>query len=262
MPPDIYVEREDGVATIVLNRPEKRNAISYEGWLELRRLAEELSTDENVRVVVLRGAGEKAFSAGADIKDFDRFRTDSEQAKVYQAAFDAAVDAVEALPVPTICHIKGFCIGGGCELTLAADIRVAADNGRFAIPAARLGIVVGHHEISRLVRLIGPGNSSYILLTGRTIDAAEAFRIGLVTTVVPLSESDRYVAELAQEMVELAPLSHRVHKQILRRIADDNSTAELTDEEADLPFVNFDSEDFQEGRLAFLERRKPRFSGR
>lgn len=262
MPSDIYVEREDGVTTIVLNRPEKRNAISYEGWLELRRLAEEIATDEDVRVVVLRGAGDKAFSAGADIKDFDRFRTDSEQARVYQAAFDAAVGAIEALPVPTICHIKGFCIGGGCELTLAADLRISADNGRFAIPAARLGIVVGHHEVSRLVRLIGPGGASYILLTGRTIDAADAFRIGLVTTVVPLAESDGYVAELAREIVELAPLSHRVHKQILRRVADDSSTAELTDEEADLPFVNFDSEDFQEGRLAFLERRKPRFSGR
>jgi enoyl-CoA hydratase/carnithine racemase len=259
---DIYVEREDGVATIVLNRPEKRNAISYEGWLELRRLAEEIATDEDIRVVVLRGAGEQSFSAGADIKDFDRFRTDSEQAKVYQAAFDAAVDAIEALPVPTICHIKGFCIGGGCELTLAADLRIAADNGRFAIPAARLGIVVGHHEISRLVRLVGPGNASYILLTGRTIDAADAFRIGLVTTVVPLAESDGYVVELAREIVELAPLSHRVHKQILRRVMDDSSSAELTDQEADLPFVNFDSEDFQEGRQAFLERRKPRFTGR
>jgi enoyl-CoA hydratase len=258
----MYVEREDGVATIVLNRPEKRNAISYEGWLELRRLATGLATDEGVRVVVLRGAGEQAFSAGADIKDFDRFRTDSEQAKVYQSAFDAAVDAIEALPVPTICHIKGFCIGGGCELTLAADLRIAADNGRFAIPAAKLGIVVGHREIGRLVRLIGPGSSSYILLTGRTIDAAEAFRIGLVTTVVPLAESDNYVAELAREIVELAPLSHRVHKQILRRVVDGQSPAGLTDEEASLPFVNFDSEDFQEGRLAFLERRKPRFSGR
>ncbi len=261
MSEDIYVEDADGIATIVLNRPEKRNAISYEGWLELRRLATELAADDSVRVVVLKGADEKSFSAGADIKDFDRFRTNSEQAKVYQAAFDAAVDAIETLPMPTICHIKGFCIGGGCELTLATDVRIAADNGRFAIPAARLGIVVGHHEIGRLVRLIGPGNSSYILLSGRTIDAAEAFRIGLVTKVVPLEESDSYVEELAREIADLAPLSHRVHKQILRQVVDNPSSAELTAQEATLPFVNFDSEDFQEGRRAFLERRKPRFSG-
>jgi enoyl-CoA hydratase/carnithine racemase len=258
----MYIDREDGIATIVLNRPEKRNAISYEGWLELRRLAEELAADDSVRVVVLRGADEKSFSAGADIKDFDRFRTDSEQAKVYQAAFDAAVDAIEAMPAPTICHIKGFCIGGGCELTLAADLRISANNGRFAIPAARLGIVVGHREMSRLVRLIGPGGATYILLTGRTIDAAEAFRLGLVTAVVPLGEIDGYVDELAREIAELAPLSHRVHKQILRRVMDDPSPAGLTADEAGLTFVNFDSEDFQEGRSAFLERRKPRFSGR
>mgnify|MGYP002014873215 CR=1 FL=1 len=138
---------------------------------------------------------------------------------------------------------------------------IAADNGRFAIPAARLGIVVGHHEIDRLVRLIGPGNSSYILLSGRTIDAAEAFRLGLVTKVVPLEESDSYVEELAREIADLAPLSHRVHKQILRQVVDNPSSADLTAEEATIPFVNFDSEDFQEGRRAFLERRKPRFSG-
>lgn len=262
MPANIYVELEDGVATIVLNRPEERNAISYEGWLELRRLAKEIGTDEQIRVVVLRGTGEKAFSAGADIKDFDRFRTDSEQAKKYQTAFDAAVDAIEAIPVPTICHIKGFCIGGGCELTLATDLRISADNGRFAIPAARLGIVIGHQEMSRLVRLIGPGNTSYILLTGRTIDAAEAFRIGLVTVVIPLEESDKYVENLAREIVELAPLSHYVHKQIMSRVVSAPFPLELTAEEASLPFANFDSEDFQEGRLAFLERRRPRFSGR
>ena len=262
MADDIVLERRDGIATITLNRPDQRNAIDYEGWLELGRVAEALAADDGVRVVVLTGAGDDAFSAGADIKDFDRYRTDSTQARAYQAAFDAATDAIEALPVPTICLIKGFCIGGGCELTLAADVRIAADNGRFGIPAARLGIVIGHREMRRLVRLAGPGNASYLLLSGRIIDAVEALRIGLVNAVVPLAESEGYVHELAREMADLAPLSHGQHKQIMRKYVLDPSLETLTPEEEGLPFANFDSDDFHEGRRAFLERRKPDFKGR
>jgi enoyl-CoA hydratase/carnithine racemase len=259
---DIVLEHRDGIATVILNRPKQRNAIGYEGWLELRRVAEELAKDDEARVVVLTGAGDDAFSAGADIKDFDRYRTDSAQARAYQAAFEAATDAIEALPVPTICLIKGFCIGGGCELTLSADLRIAADNGRFGIPAARLGIVIGHQEMRRLVRLVGPGNASYILLSARIIDAGEALRMGLVNAVIPLADSEEYVYSLAREMADLAPLSHRRHKQVLRKYLLDTSLATLTPEEEDLPFANFDSEDFHEGRRAFLERRKPHFKGR
>jgi enoyl-CoA hydratase len=262
MADDIVLERRDGIATITFNRPDQRNAIGYEGWLELRRVAEELAAEDGIRVVVLTGAGDDAFSAGADIKDFDHYRADSTQARVYQAAFDAATDAIEALPVPTICLIKGFCIGGGCELALAADLRIAADNGRFGIPAARLGIVIGHREMRRLVRLAGPGNASYLLLSGRIIDAVEALRMGLVNVVVPLAESEGYVHKLAREMADLAPLSHRQHKQILRKYLQDPSLETLTPEEESLPFVNFDSEDFHEGRRAFLERRRPDFKGR
>jgi len=258
----IRLERRGSVATIVIDKPERRNAISYEGWLRLGSIAQSLADDAGTRVVVITGAGDEAFSAGADIKDFDRFRTDSDQARVYQAAFDAAVAAIESLAVPTVCNIKGYCVGGGCELTLAADVRIAAGNAKFGIPAARLGIVIGYEEMRRLVDLIGPGRASYLLMSGRIVDVEEAHGFGLVDQVVPLDEVDEYVSELAKEMSLLAPLSHRQHKQIMRGVAENPRLTGLTAEERELPFLNFDSEDFGEGRRAFLERRKPIFQGR
>ncbi len=258
----IRLERRGSVATIIIDTPERRNAISYDGWLRLGRIARILAEDDDARVVVITGSGDEAFSAGADIKDFDKYRTDSGQARVYQAAFDAAVAAIESLAVPTVCKIKGYCVGGGCELTLAADVRVAADNARFGIPAARLGIVIGYEEMRRLVALVGPGRASYLLMSGRIVGVEEASSFGLVDRVIPLAEVDEYVAELAEEMSRLAPLSHSQHKQIMRRVTEAPLLDGLTAEERDLPFVNFDSADFDEGRRAFLERRRPVFQGR
>ncbi len=258
----IRLERRGSVATIVIDTPERRNAISYDGWVRLGRIARSLAKDGETRVVVITGNGDEAFSAGADIKDFDKYRTDSAQARVYQAAFDDAVAAIESLAVPTVCKIKGYCVGGGCELTLAADVRVAADNARFGIPAARLGIVIGYEEMRRLVALVGPGHASYLLMSGRIVGAEEASSFGLVDQVIPLAEVDEYVAELVEEMSRLAPLSHSQHKQIMRRVAEAPLLEGLTAEERDLPFVNFDSADFVEGRRAFLERRRPVFRGR
>ncbi|MCH8206553.1 MAG: enoyl-CoA hydratase/isomerase family protein [Chloroflexi bacterium] len=262
MAEEILVERRDGVATVTFNRPDQRNAVSFDGWLELRRIAEELDRDVAVKAVVLTGAGEKAFSAGADIKDFELYRNDSESARTYAAAFDGAMDAVEALSKPTISMIRGFCVGGGCELSMATDIRVAADNGRFGIPVARLGILVGYKEMRRLVNLVGPGNASYILLSARLLDADEALRIGLVTRVLPLDEVEEFTYTLAEEMAPLAPLSQRRHKLILQTVLRNPSLGGLSADEEHLPFANFDSEDFHEGRSAFLERRPPQFKGR
>lgn len=262
MAEEILVERRDGVATVTFNRPDQRNAISYDSWLELRRVAEELDRDAAVKVVVLTGAGEKAFSSGADIKDFELYRNDSESSRTYAAAFDGAMDAVEELSKPTISMIKGFCVGGGCELSLATDIRVTADNGRFGIPVARLGILVGYKEMRRLVNLVGPGNASYLLLSARLLDADEALRIGLVSGVLPLDEIEEFTYKLAKEMVPLAPLSQQRHKVILQTVLRNPSLEGLTADEEHLPFANFDSEDFQEGRSAFLERRAPQFKGR
>ena len=262
MESDILVAQQSGVTTITFNRPNQRNAIGYEGWTQLRRILADVEEDDDARVVVLTGAGDEAFSAGADIKDFDRYRSDSKGARKYSAAFDGALDALEALSKPTICLIKGYCVGGGCELTMAADIRIAADNSRFGIPVARLGLLVGYGEMRRLVNLVGTGNTTYILLSGRMLDASEALRIGLVNSVVPLDEIEEHTRLLAEEMVPLAPLSQSRHKQILQTVLRNPSLTGLTPEEEELPFTNFDSEDFHEGRRAFVERRKPRFKGR
>jgi enoyl-CoA hydratase/carnithine racemase len=259
---EITLEQEDGIARVVFNRPDQRNAINYHGWLELQRIAVDLEHNADVKVVIFTGAGDKAFSAGADIKDFDLYRNNADKAKIYAAAFDDAMDAIEELSKPTISLIKGFCVGGGCEFSMATDIRIAADNSQFGIPIARLGILGGYREMRRLVNLVGPGNASYILLSGRLIDAQEALRIGLVTQVVPLGEIQAYTDGLAQEIKNLAPLSHKRTKQILQIVQRNPSLTGLTPEEEHLPFTNFDSEDFHEGRRAFIERRPPQFTGK
>lgn len=259
---DILFEQRDGVATVTFNRPDRRNAITYDGWQQLRGIAEEITADDGVRVVVLTGSGELAFSAGADIADFDRYRHDAESAKVYAEAFDGALDAVESIPKPTISFIRGYCIGGGCELSMATDIRIAATGSRFAIPVAKLNILIGYKEMRRLVRLIGPGRANYILMSGRQIDAQEALRFGLVDHVLPDDEITEYVYGLAREMTPLAPLSQRRHKEIMQIALDNPGLEDLTPEQRDLPFANFDSADFIEGRRAFIERRSPRFQGR
>lgn len=262
MTKDILTVIENGIATVTFNRPRQRNAIDYHGWLELRRIALDLEADTNVKVVVFTGAGDAAFSAGADIKDFENYRNNSQKALLYSEAFDGALDAIEAISRPTISLIKGFCVGGGCELSTATDIRIAADNSRFGIPVARLGILVGYREMRRLIRLVGPGNASYILLSARLIDSEEAHRIGLVTQTAALDDVDEVAYSLAREMVPLAPLSQARHKRILQTVLENPALESLTEKEERLPFTNFDSEDFHEGRAAFVERRAPKFQGR
>ena len=258
----LILQRESEIARVIINRPSQRNAIDYAGWLELSRIANDVAQDARIRVVVLEGAGNEAFSAGADIRDFQQHRKDSATAKEYARAFEGAMDAVEAIPVPTVCLIRGFCVGGGCELSLATDIRVSADNGRFGIPVGQLGILAGYAEAQRLVDLVGVGNASRLLLSAWMIDAYEALRIGLVTGVVPLSEIDDHVDQLVSQIVSLSPLSQRGHKKILKTVIRNPGLYGLSSEEMDLPLANFDSEDFHEGRRAFLERRKPEFKGK
>ncbi|MBM3945314.1 MAG: hypothetical protein FJ317_07505 [SAR202 cluster bacterium] len=262
MADDILLEKKDGVATVTLNRPTQRNAISYHGWLDLQRIFIDLEHDAGVKVAVLTGAGDAAFSSGADIKDFDLYRNSAAKARIYADAFEGAMNALEALSKPSICLIKGFCVGGGCELTLAADIRIAADNSKFGIPVAKLGILIGYGEMRRLVNLIGPGNAAYILYTGRMYDAADALRVGLINQAVPLAEIDAHVYKLANEMTKLAPLTQSRHKRIMQTVLANPGLKGLTPEEQALPLSNFDSEDFHEGRRAFIERRTPEFKGR
>ncbi len=262
MSEEILVGRIGQVATVTFNRPEQRNAITLAMWRELAGIARAIDADPEVRVAVFRGAGNEAFSAGADISEFETNRHDSTSGRAYAEVFDGALDAVAGIGKPTLSLIRGFCVGGGLELATATDLRLAADDARFGVPIARLGILVGYREMRRLVALVGPGPALDLLLTARVIGAADALRIGLVTEVAAAGEIERRVADLARSICGLAPLAARWHKRILRTVLANPSLAGLTPEEEALPVACFDTADFQEGRRAFLEKRPPRFQGR
>ncbi len=257
----ILVERQLPIATITINRPRQRNAINYAMWGELADCLTELDRDREVRVIVITGAGEVAFSAGADIADFDQYRADSTRGKVYNQAVDRLLDCLTSMNTPTISMIRGFAAGGGCELAVATDLRIAAGGSRLGIPAARLGISIGHREMRGLVSLVGKGNALYILLSGRLIDAEEALRMGLVNQVVEPNELESVTYQLAREIATLAPLSHAANKQTLNQVQAKPALENLTREEAEIPLAQFDTRDYQEGYRAFLEKRSPNFIG-
>ncbi len=258
----ILVERQLPIATLTINRPRQRNAISYAMWGELADRLAELDADGEVRAVVITGAGGVAFSAGADIADFDRYRADSAKGRVYNTAVDRLLDTIAGMDTPTISMICGFAAGGGCELAVATDLRIAAVGSRLGIPAARLGISIGHREMRGLVNLVGKGNALYLLLSGRLLAAEDALRIGLVNQVTPAEKLATVTYQLAAEIAALAPLSHAANKRILNQIQAKPSLDNLTPEEADLPLAQFDTRDYQEGYRAFLEKRPPNFQGR
>lgn len=257
----IVLETSGAIATITLNRPERRNAVTFEMWHHIQRLMVDLQADPQVRVIIFRGAGDEAFSAGADISEFATHRNNAAKATLYNAAFDAAMDAAESVGKPTMCLIKGACVGGGCEFTTACDVRIAAENARFGVPIARLGLPVGFREMRRLVRLIGPAKTMELLLTADLLPAAEAHRLGLVNHVVPLADVEAFTYAMANKIAALAPVVHRVHKDIVQVVLDNPSLSDLTPAQRALAVLPFDTEDFQEGWRAFLEKRPPRFHG-
>ena len=261
MPDDVILEHKPPIATLIFNRPNQRNAISFTMWGQIARMLAELDADREVRAVVFTGAGDEAFSAGADIKDFAEHRSDSVRGKAYNDAVNTVLGTLQNMATPTISMIHGFAVGGGCELAIATDLRIASDDSRFGIPVARLGITAGHQEMQGLVNLVGKGNALYILLTARLLDAQEALRVGLVNQVLPKDQLESYTYRLADEIASLAPLSHAVNKQTIGQVLAKPHLADLTPEESVLPLTQFDTRDYQEGYRAFLEKRRPSFVG-
>ena len=251
----LRLDTDGAVATLTLDRPAKRNAMSFEMWSALPGLLAGVAADDAVRVLVLRGG--EHFSAGADISEFGTLRGTAQDAARYGAAVHAGERAIATLGKPTIAAVAGFCIGGGCELALACDLRVAADDARFGITPAKLGIVYNLTSTKQLVDVVGPAWAKQILYTGEIIDAATALRIGLVNEVHPAAGWDARVKELAGLIASRAQVSVRGAKQIVNRItdgqhADDDAVRALYDEAVH-------SAEYAEGVRAFLEKRTPRF---
>jgi enoyl-CoA hydratase/carnithine racemase len=257
----IIVDRTEGIGTITINRPGQHNAMNFDMWLALGEAADDLSRDRAIKVVIVSGAGGKAFSAGADIKDFPAHRSTTALARDYAAAFEGSMDRLEEMPKPVIAMIGGICVGGGCELATATDIRIASESSTFGIPIAKIGVLAGYNEARRLVRLVGAGNAKHLLLTAKIIDAREAQRIGLIAEVVPDSQLLDHTQELASRMVNYAPMSQSGHKRILRTVLENPSLIGLSPEDSEFPLTIFDTNDGMEGYRAFVEKRHPHFTG-
>lgn len=255
----LLIDREGPLSWVTVNRPHAHNALNLEIWRALASVIGELGADDTARVVILRGAGERAFISGADIREFDRVRGDADAARVYDSLSEATWRALEEAPKPVIAMVNGLCYGGGVSVAASCDIRIAGESARFAIPALRLGLAYPVAAVERLVQLIGPGSAADLLLTGRAIDAAEALRIGLVQRVVPDAGLEDAVREAGRTAAEGAPLTLAAHKLEIRQAMSLRRDQRPIDEALRRCF---ESEDYREGVRAFLEKRAPRFTGR
>jgi len=255
----ILFERDGAIATIILNRPEKLNALTRPMWQRLGEVARGLESMDDVRCVILRGAGDQAFAPGNDISEFAAERSNVEQARRYGAIMHSTIEALWALPQPVIAMIKGICVGGGLEIASLADIRICGVSSRFGAPVNRLGLVMAYAELKCLVDLVGEATALEILLEGRIFGASEARHKGIVNRVVPDAQVDEEVMTTAHRIADGAPLVARWHKKFLRRLREGTP---LSPAEIDEGFACFGTEDFQIGYKAFLAKQKPQFTGR
>lgn len=254
----LLLEKRDRVAIITINRPDKLNALNIKTREEGAALLDELRNDDSVGVVVITGAGEKAFIAGADIAEFAG-RTSITQRDVMMSR--SLFTAIDTFPKPVIAMINGFCLGGGCELALACDIRIASENASFGQPEIKLGIIPGGGGTQRLTRLIGEGKAMELILTGDFIDAKTALSLGLVNHVVPLDQLQAKTMEIATRISDKSPIALQLAKEAVK-IASRSNLDEGLRREVDLFALCFSTEDKDEGVAAFLEKRKPAFKGK
>lgn len=257
MPEEILVQQQRAIATIVLNRPERHNALTVGMYSRLPEIVSVLDADSSVKVVVLRGAGSHAFASGADISEFERERGNAAKARVYNDRVAAAERAVEALRKPVIAMIHGFCIGGGAGLALACDMRFADSATRFSIPPAKLGLVYSLESTRRLVDLTGPARAKWLLLSGNEIPAERALTYGILDEVKHPEELEKFTYGFAETISSRAQNSVRMGKEMVRRVTlgqvhEDEETRKIRNS-------SFDTEDYAEGVRAFMAKRSPNF---
>jgi enoyl-CoA hydratase len=259
---DKMLSRKEGhVGYVIFNNPARRNAVSLEMWEATARILDNFGKDNDVRVVVLTGAGDKAFVSGADISRFENERANEEAVARYNQTVERANAAIYEYPKPTIAMIRGFCIGGGVGLALCCDLRICSDDSRFAVPAAKLGLGYAYQGLKKLVDVVGPSFAKEIFYTARQFDAEEARAMGLVNRVVKADELEAYVKKYADTIGENAPMTIATTKFIIGEVVKDESKRDLA-KCAAMVKKCFESDDYTEGRRAFMEKRTPVFTGR
>ncbi len=255
----ILLFRDGAIATVILNRPEKLNALTKPMWQRLGEVFDELSADDAIRCIVIRGAGTKSFAPGNDISEFENERSTVEQARAYGRIMHRTIDSIANCRHPVVAMIHGICVGGGLEIAGLADIRICGESSRVGAPIKNLGLVMAYGEIGALISLAGRATAMEILLDGRVFDAREAKATGLVTRVGPDDKVEEETLMSARRIAEGAPLVARWHKKFAQRLANPKP---LTDAEYDEGFDCFGTEDFRIGFRAFLAKAKPDFRGR
>jgi len=259
--PRMRAHIDGAIGWMTFNQPEKRNAVSADMWAAIPAIMDAFEADPNVRVIVLQGAGEKAFVAGADISQFNEQRATSEQVAAYEATSDEASRRIAVSPKPTIAMIRGFCIGGGVGIAICCDMRIAGEGGKFGIPATRLGLGYGPSGVKKLMDLVGPSHVKEIFFTARHFSAAEAMGMGLVNRVVPDGELEAYTRSYCATIAENAPLTMQAIKRTVAELSKASPEADLAVCDR-MVQACFDSDDYVEGRTAFMEKRRPVFRGR
>ena len=258
---DKVLARTDGkVGYVTFNNPERHNAVSLEMWEAASSILDDFKSDSNVRVVVVTGAGGKAFISGADISKFEKERSTQEGVDRYNETVDRANKAFYSFPKPTIAMIRGYCIGGGVGLALCCDLRICSDNSKFAVPAAKLGLGYRYEGLKKLVDVVGPSFAKEIFYTARQFTAPEAQMMGLVNRVLPEAELETYVKDYADIIAANAPLTVESVKYIVGQAVGDEADRDLKKADA-MVQACFASNDYTEGRKAFMEKRKPVFTG-
>lgn len=261
MPGTMRAEKDGAIGRLIFDHPERRNAVTQGMWIQIGEMLEDFGKDEAIRVVVLQGAGDKAFVSGADISQFGQNRRNAAEVAESNRLTDSARQALAAFSKPTIAMIRGFCLGGGLAIALMCDLRFATDDSTFGIPAARLGVGYAAQSVGMLQALVGPSYTREILFTGRRFTGEEALRMGLINRLLPVAELETYVRDYATMIGSNAPLSIRAAKLASSELLKPEDTRDLTLVQRAVEAC-FDSADYQEGRTAFLEKRQPAFTGR